>query len=108
MAKPRITGHQLQYLFGIRSMQFGNPCTFPKMLPKSWINDKGNRVWTFHIPRNHPVKGDPWDTQTGESLLKKGIIEPSFSMVHDGSYENWPNTEVQFYRLTELGLSYLI
>ncbi|ATW62021.1 hypothetical protein [Dickeya phage PP35] len=28
-------------------------------------------------------------------------------MVHDGSYKNWPNTEVTFYRLTELGKSYL-
>ena len=36
-----------------------------------------------------------------------GLIEPAGSMVHDGSYVNWPNTEVTFYHLTELGKSYL-
>lgn len=112
MKKPRITGHQLSVLCGIENFEKGHRRYGEWYLhPKSWTNDKGNTVWTFQVCPNAggftSVKGDPWDTRTGASLLAKGLIEPSGSMVHDGSYVNWPNTEVTFYRLTELGKSYL-
>lgn len=112
MKKPRITGHQLCCLFGMENFEQGNrrPGNWYSH-PKSWVNSKGNVVWSFNVCPNaggfRSVKGDPWDTRTGASLLSKGLIEPSGSMVHDGSYTNWPNTEVTFYRLTELGKSYL-
>lgn len=112
MKKPRITGHQLLVLYGIENFEKGHRRYGEWYLhPKSWTNDKGNTVWTFQVCANAggftSVKGDPWDTRTGASLLDKGLIEPAGSMVHDGSYANWPNTEVTFYRLTELGKSYL-
>ncbi|QVW27094.1 hypothetical protein [Escherichia phage vB_EcoM-ZQ1] len=112
MKKPRITGHQLLVLYGMENFEKGH-CRYGEwyLHPKSWTNDKGNTVWTFQVCPNTggftSVKGDPWDTRTGASLLAKGLIEPAGSMVHDGSYVNWPNTEVTFYRLTELGKSYL-
>ncbi|BBD52213.1 hypothetical protein [Enterobacter phage EspM4VN] len=110
MKKPRITGHQFRILYGMRNFEFGNK-DIAKVAryfhPKSWINNKGKMVWTVHAEEGRPVKGSSWDTRTGASLLAKGLIEPAGSMVHDGSYVNWPNTEVTFYRLTELGKSYL-
>lgn len=113
MKKPRITGHQLSVLYGIENFEKGHRRYGEWYLhPKSWTNDKGNTVWTLRVATSFTgdagsVKGDPWDTRTGASLLTKGLIEPAGSMVHDGSYVNWPNTEVTFYRLTELGKSYL-
>lgn len=113
MKKPRITSHQLSVLDGIDNFERGHRRYGEWYLhPKSWINEKGNTVWDMHVTRGttgrwSEVKGDPWDTRTGASLLAKGLIEPSGSMVHDGFYKNWPNTEVTFYRLTELGKSYL-
>lgn len=113
--KPRITGHQLFFMYGIRDTEIGASASsfHIPMRAKSWINEKGNRVWNFSCrPGLNKKKGknlysgDPWDTQTGESLLRKGIIEPSFSMIHDGSYP-YADTEIQFYRLTELGKQYL-
>lgn len=109
MKKPRITGHQLCVLLGMLNFEKGH-CRYGEWYfhPKSWTNDKGNTVWTFRVCPNAggftSVKGNP---RTGASLLAKGLIEPAGSMVHDGSYANWPNTEVTFYRLTELGKSYL-
>lgn len=112
MKKPRITEHQLSVLDGIDNFEKGHRRYGQQYLhPMSWTNDKGKTVWTFRVNTNPggftSVKGDPWDTRTGASLLAKGLIEPAGSMVHDGSYKNWPNTEVTFYRLTELGKSYL-
>lgn len=114
MKKPRITGHQLFTLAGILHFETDNKRLGAwRLHPKSWVNSKGKTVWTFFICPTAggfgSVKGDPWDTRTGAALLAKGLIEPYSSMKHDGSdeYKNWPNTEVTFYRLTELGKSYL-
>lgn len=117
MAKPRITGHQLQMLHRMRYFEqsdaegkkhLGVAC------PKSWHNVKSVRVWSFRVTPHLNILGDPWDTQTGESMLKKGLIEPSFTLKHDGGYDAPDghyhyarDREIQFYRLTELGLSYL-
>lgn len=120
MKLPRYTGHQLQMLFRIRSFEQGEDergSFIGKACPKSWFNERGVRVWQFKTSR-HPgltnVLGDPWDCQTGESMLKKGLIEPWFSIIHDGGY-NAPidhyhyadGKEIQFYRITKLGLACL-
>lgn len=116
MKKPRITGHQLQIMYAISEFESGKNRWegHTKCVPKSWINSRGVRVWRIHPHGMLNVLGDPWDTQTGESLLKKGIIEPSFAIDHDGGYDA-PDGHyryargktIQFYKLTELGRSYL-
>ncbi|AGF88516.1 hypothetical protein HNGLIVSP_CDS0060 [Escherichia phage 241] len=111
MKKPRITGHQLCVLLGMLNFETHDDRRLCHWYfnPKSWTNEKGKTVWTFHAPPIaggfRSVKGDPWDTRSGQSLLSKGLIEPAFTMVHDDSeeYKHWPKSEVTFYRLTELG-----
>lgn len=109
---PRYTGHQLKYMFGMRNFEDGNHLSLhEKRCVKSWKNEKGVRVWNFSPSRHLTnVLGDPWDTQTGESLLKKGLIEPWFTVTHDGGYDapdgNYRYARgqvIQFYRLTALG-----
>ncbi|MCI2234704.1 hypothetical protein MKK42_21785 [Escherichia coli] len=109
MKKPRITGHQLLVLYGIENFEKGHYRYVEWYLhPISCTNEKCYTVCTFKLFTIScgftSVKGNP---RTGASLLAKGLIEPAGSMVHDGSYVNWPNAEVTFYRLTELGKSYL-
>lgn len=112
---PRYTAHQLNYMLGMRNFEDGVRLTrhgrHEKRCVKSWKNEKGVRVWNF-TPSRHltNVLGDPWDTQTGESLLKKGLIEPWFTVTHDGGHDapdgnyRYARGEViQFYRLTALG-----
>lgn len=109
---PRYTGHQLNYMFGMLKSEDSNRLIInSKRYAKSWKNEKGVRVWNF-TPSRHltNVLGDPWDTQTGESLLKKGLIEPWFTVTHDGGHDapdgnyRYARGEViQFYRLTALG-----
>lgn len=103
MKAPRITNHQLNTIFGLADFDTGSKY-YPRS-PKSWINPKGNRVWQFRCDHKgyDKVGGDPWDTQTGESLLKKGLIEPSFSAVYDESYPYEPGAVIQHYRLSQLG-----
>lgn len=109
---PRYTGHQLNYMLGMLKSEDSNRLIInSNRYAKSWKNSKGVRVWNF-TPSRHltNVLGDPWDTQTGESLLKKGLIEPWFTVSHDGGYDapdgnyRYARGEViQFYRLTDLG-----
>lgn len=109
---PRYTGHQLNYMFGMLKSEDSNRLIInSKRYAKSWKNEKGVRVWNF-TPSRHltNVLGDPWDTQTGESLLKKGLIEPWFTVTHDGghdapdgNYRYARGKVIQFYRLTALG-----
>lgn len=106
---PRITGHQLFYLQGMKNFEIGNKRPGACYVnAKSWTNSKGKLVWSFFVRRlPEPLKGDSWDTVTGASLLKKGLIEPAYTIKHDGSYEKWPDSEITVYRLTELGNSVL-
>lgn len=117
MNKIRVTQHQRAYLEGMFIFKHGEDSLAARrmpMNPKSWINKRGVRVWNFAIREGSNVIGDCWDTQTGESLLKKGLIEPSFSMKHDGKhyappghYRFMEGKEIQFYRLTPLAISIL-
>lgn len=110
MKRPRITGHQLCMLIGMDNFAKGeNKPNRWYANPKSWVNKLNHRVWNFSTTKGgrDKISGDTWDARTGASLLKKGLIEPAFTMKHDGSYTSWPDAEVTFYRLTELGRSYL-
>lgn len=120
MKLPRYTGHQLQMLMRMRSFERGDKESeswIGLACPKSWINERGVRVWQFKTSNRASttnVLGDPWDCQTGESMLKKGLIEPSFSITHDGGYKApidhyhyADGKEIQFYRITKLGLACL-
>lgn len=104
IAVPRVTGHQQYVIACMHDTEQGvNEFNSP-MRAKSWTNDKGKKVWSFVTEHWRKLVGDVWDGQTGESLLRKGIIEPSFIMRHGGGYPHHPaGRDIQFYRLTDLG-----
>lgn len=104
MKRPRITGHQHYLIICMKRFEDNTDHAFyDKISPRSWLNAKGQRVWSF----TGGTRSDPYDCKSGESMLKKGLIEPWYTMKHDGSYKNWPDAECQVYKLSELGRSYL-
>lgn len=104
MKKPRYSGHQLCLMFGMMHFEDGVEHKFHRKLNcRSWLNDKGHRVWSF----TGGNRSNLYDCKSGESMLKKGLIEPWYTMKHDGSYKNWPDAECQVYKLSELGRSCL-
>ncbi|WPJ72122.1 hypothetical protein DEEACLCL_00105 [Salmonella phage CRW-SP2] len=102
--RPRLTYHQQMMIARMHDTETGNEDgKLCPARPKSWFNDKGKKVWSFCSDTGQKVKGDVWDGQTGESLLRKGIIEEAFTMRHSGGYPHPADRDIQFYQLTELG-----